>query len=275
MEITSFRTGLPDGQWTGHQRTPAGPGPTSVLALHGFTGSALDFEPIWEACASPYGVLAPDLPGHGGTWLASASVERVVAGLAALADDRLPENHILLGYSLGGRTALHYALCHPKRLRGLVLVGATAGLVEPEERAARVESDRALVEWMEQEGVEAFCERWMATPLIASQGRLPAAILEPMQERRRRNRVEGLAQSLRDMGAGTMPAVWDRLGELKLPVMVVSGEEDVKYREIGERLVHQLPEGRLVVLPGAGHAAHLENLPAFVEALRGFVDGLS
>ena len=275
MEMTSFRTGLPDGQWTGHQRTPAEPGPASVLALHGFTGSAQDFEPIWEACASPYRVLAPDLPGHGGTWLASASVERVVAGIGALANDRLEDRHVLLGYSLGGRTALHYALRCPKRLRGLVLVGTTAGLVEPEERAARVESDRALGEWMEEEGVEAFCERWMATPLIASQQRLPAAILEPMQERRRHNRVEGLAQSLTDMGAGVMPAVWDRLGELKLPVLVVSGEEDAKYSEIGERLAQQLPKGRMVVIPGAGHAAHLENLPAFIDVLEDFVDSLS
>ena len=60
------------------------------------------------------------------------------------------------------------------------------------------------------------------------------------------------------MGTGAMEPVWDRLGELTMPATVVVGERDAKFREIGERLAAALPDAELVVVPGAGHAVHLE-----------------
>jgi pimeloyl-ACP methyl ester carboxylesterase len=123
------------------------------------------------------------------------------------------------------------------------------------ERAERRAADEALAASIERDGVEAFAERWAAGPLFAGQ---PAAVRALAQADRRRRTAAELAAQLRLMGTGAMTPVWDRLGELTMPATVVVGERDAKFRALGERLAAGLPDAGLVVVPGAGHAVHLE-----------------
>ena len=259
---------LPLHRWPGASDRPA-----PLLALHGFTGSGADFEPLAPLLGRE--ILAPDLPGHGG---ASAlpgpyTMERVTAALAELLVDGGPERPVLLGYSMGGRVALHFALRYPDRLAALVLIGANPGLADPGARAARRRADEALAERIEVEGIPAFLEYWSAIPLIATQARIPEPQRSAMRRRRLRNRARGLAASLRDMGTGAMLPIWEELPRLAAPTLLITGAEDVKYRGIAARMAALIPGARRALIPGAGHCAHLEQPALSCAAIDRFLSG--
>ena len=166
---------------------------------------------------------------------------------------------------MGGRVALHAALSLGARVERLVLVGASPGLATAEERAARAAEDAALADRIEAIGLEAFVREWAAQPLFDG---MPRGVAELARSDRLRNTASGLAAALRGLGTGVMPSLWERLGELAMPVELVVGERDEKFRAIAERMEGALPDARLHVVPGAGHAVHLEAPDAVVEILR-------
>ena len=176
----------------------------------------------------------------------------------------------LAGYSQGGRLALHVALAHPELVTRLVLVSATAGIEDEAERARRRDADAALAAWMEVDGrlMSEVADRWGAQPLFAGQ---PPEVAAAARADRLVNEPAHLAAALRGIGTGTMAPLWDRLGELAMPVLVLAGERDGKYVALGERLAAALPAGRLEIVPAAGHALPLE-APAAVAAAIGSHD---
>ena len=267
----------PVHQWSGASDRPA-----PIVALHGFTGSGEDFGPLAPLLEREF--LAPDLPGHGGAQAsmsaASYSMERAVGGLAELLDRRAAApavfmRPVLLGYSMGGRIALSFAAAFPERLAALVLVGASPGLADEEARAARRAADSALADRIEAEGVLAFAERWAKHPIIASQARITQPYLREMRRRRLGNRPWGLANSLRGVGTGAMPSVWGALPDLRVPTLLLTGEEDLKFRGIAREMRALMPEARHEVIPGAGHCAHLERPEATAAAIQTFLDAIS
>ena len=228
--------------------------PESVVLLHGFGG----IRRAWDAVARQldperYLPVALDLPGHGDAagWEPPITFPGCVDHVLA----RSPERFTLCGYSLGGRIALRVALAAPGRVRRLVLVSSSAGIDDPGERRKRREADRRLADELEGEPFEEFIERWRAQPLFAGD---PPAVAELAREDQRRNRPDALAAALRGVGAGEMEPLWERLAELKMPVEVVVGDRDAKYRQLGERMVGLLPDARLIVIAG-GHDLPREN----------------
>ena len=225
-----------------------------LLLLHGFTQTGASWDGVRRALAGRYRAFAPDLGA--GPW--EAELDR----LEALA----PAAFVLAGYSMGGRLALTLALRHPERVARLVLVSASPGLADDEERAARRAADDALAHRIEAIGVEAFAREWAAQPLFAGQPDAVAALAHA--DRLRRSAAEHAAQ-LRGLGTGVMPAQWDRLGELTMPVTLVVGARDAKFLAIAERMAERLPDAEVVVVAGAGHAVALEDPSAVAEAIVG------
>ncbi|MGI8801505.1 MAG: alpha/beta fold hydrolase [Solirubrobacteraceae bacterium] len=219
-----------------------------LLLLHGFSGTHRAYDGVIAALpAQRYRPHVPDLPGHGANGdRRPIDFASCVAELADLAPDRF----VLCGYSLGGRIALHLALAHPDRVAGLVLVSTTAGIADPTARSERRRRDDDLAARLEREPLEAFVRRWREQPLFAGE---PEAVRAAAAADQLRNSPAGLAASLRGLGSGTMEPVWDRLGELDMPVTVVVGEADAKFFDLGRRLVDGLPDARLGVVAGAGH----------------------
>ncbi|HWC27062.1 MAG TPA: alpha/beta fold hydrolase [Solirubrobacteraceae bacterium] len=236
--------------------------PEPLLLLHGFmqTGRGWD-EVVRHLGGERYRPLAPDIRGHG------AAAARRPIDFAACVDDvaRLGgPSFALAGYSQGGRVALHVALAHPRRVTRLVLVSTTAGIEDAAERARRRAADEELAAWMEGDGrlMTEVADRWGAQPLFGTQ---PPRVTAAARADRLSNEPVHVAAALRGIGTGVMAPLWDRLGELDLPVAVLAGERDPAYVALGERLARALPRGELTIVPGAGHALPLE-APAAVAA---------
>ncbi len=169
---------------------------------------------------------------------------------------------VYVGYSLGGRLCLRLALERPDLVRGLVLIGASPGIADPGQREARRDADEALARRIERDGVEVFLDAWLAGPLFSS---LPVEAAG--RDERLANTAEGLAYALRRLGTGVQESLWDRLGELRPPVLLVAGERDPKFAGIAREMAAAIgPTARVAVVAGAGHAVHLER-PAETAAL--------
>ncbi|SVC38938.1 uncharacterized protein METZ01_LOCUS291792, partial [marine metagenome] len=251
-----------------------GEGP-ALLLLHGFTGSTATIWPLGRTLTDRRTVLAVDLPGHGQTGLLDPPDHRFESTLDALVrilDQRGIDEVDVLGYSMGGRLALGLAVRHPERVRSTVLIGSTAGFPTDAERAARRRSDAALADDLIDRGLEWFVDHWMALPLFASQERLGALALAEARARRLANDPDGLVASLLGSGTGAQPSFWGELGVVRGPVLLVVGEEDSRYRRLAFRMASGLSEAAIEVVPGAGHAAHVENLSAVATAVAAFFD---
>ncbi len=237
--------------------------PESIVLLHGFSGTRRAFDRVAALLdAERYLALALDLPGHGEAAdvrpvTFASCVEHVLA--------RAPSRFTLCGYSLGGRIAQHVALAAPERVSRLVLVSTSPGIEDARERAERRVSDERLARELESGPFEEFIERWRTQALFAQD---PPEVGEAARADQRRNRPEALAGVLRGVGAGEMQPLWERLAELAMPAVVLAGERDAKFVELGRRMAAALPRGELIVVPG-GHGLVLENPAALAAVLEG------
>jgi 2-succinyl-6-hydroxy-2,4-cyclohexadiene-1-carboxylate synthase len=225
-----------------------------VHAFHGFLGLSSDFD-VLETELS-IALKTHDLIGHG-SHISDDEQEFSTDKQCQYWQEHLPQGSILLGYSMGGRLALQIACSAPNQLKGLILVGASAGLSAPIERAKRQEWDYAMARSVEEE-MDAFLIAWTGMEIIASQQNIEGKHLQKMQENRRRQDPEMLANSMRSFGTGTMPSCWEELSKVDIPVLLLTGEHDLKYRKIAEEMQEKLPKSQMFIVENTGHCCHLE-----------------
>ena len=275
VQVNGIRLGVVC-QGAGKLDKPALDGGPTLVMLHGFTGSAAGWGSHLDTLAAcGWRVIALDLPGHG---LSDApedpqryAIEYCQQDiLAALQSSGVSQGEaVLLGYSMGGRIALYTAFSG--FFRALILESASPGLEDPVEREQRRSSDEALAASIERDGVQAFIDRWEKLPLFASQNTLPAETREALRSQRLHNRAGGLAQSLRGVGVGVQPSLHARLPTLRIPVLLIAGELDTKFTAIARSMARALPQSQLYIVPGAGHAVHLERPEEFVSLVGAFL----
>jgi len=247
-----------------------GDGPGLVL-LHGFTGSAAAWGAHLGAFATGRRVIAVDLPGHGGSPAPDGGLWDVADAVATTVARCGVDRADWLGYSLGGRVAMHVALRHPDRIDRLVLESASPGLDDAAARTARAADDDALADTLERDGLTAFVDRWLAQPLFASQARLPAPVRAAERARRLAASPAGLAAALRAMSVGRQEPLLAWLAHVRRPTLLLAGADDAAYRAHAARMAAVLPDARIVVVPAAGHTTHLENPAAFRAAVDVFL----
>lgn len=254
----------------GLRRMPA------LVLLHGFTGSAQTWLPFLRRFAVGRRVVAVDLLGHG---LSEAprdpgryAMPHVVADLVALLDAVGERRADVLGYSMGGRVALHLALRAAGRIRRLVLESSSPGIADPRERERRREADFELAGFIEREGLQAFVDLWEKLPLFESQSRLPERVRMRLRAGRLAQRPQGLANALRGLGPGSHAPLWGELGRIRPPTLIVAGELDSKYTAISREMSRAIPRARLALVPGCGHAVHLERPRIFERLVRAFLE---
>jgi len=246
-----------------------------VVLLHGFTGSAASWGRFGDLLAERFTTIAVDLPGHGKTdspeELRHYRMDQCVDDLTTLLRELGQERASWLGYSMGGRTALHVAAAAPQVVEKLVLIGASAGLDCMEDRIARTAADNLLADRIEREGVEAFVDYWQSIPLFATQRGLSAEVAT-VRSGRLANTATGLANSLRGMGTGAQEPLHHRLPAMTMPALAMAGELDAKFTEIARQLAASMPQARFLAVPGAGHAAQLEAPGFCASAIIDFLD---
>jgi 2-succinyl-6-hydroxy-2,4-cyclohexadiene-1-carboxylate synthase len=248
-----------------------------LVLLHGFTGSRAVWGDLVDRLARRRRVIVFDLPGHGASPAPQATEDVRLPQIA----DALVRSVVALGahdanwigYSLGARVALHVAVAHPERVRALVLEGASPGIADSVERAARAAADAALADSIERDGLESFVDAWLEQPLFASQKSLSREVRVRERARRLCGTAAGYAAALRTMGAGTQEPLWERLGAIHAPVLLIAGALDVKYCALGRAMAAALDDARLAIVPGAGHAVHLERSDAWLDIVEPFLTG--
>lgn len=274
--------------------TSRGPaGARRVVLVHGFTQSGRSWERVATALAKHYEVLCLDAPGHGG----SSGIRADLSEGAALIG-RSAGKAAYVGYSMGGRYCMHLALSQPDLVDALVLLGAHPGIEDPSQRKARRISDDLLATSLEpteamaakgsseESPTEAgavdirgeelprlreFLDRWLSQPLFSTLSTEQAGLQARLED----NTCAGLASSLRLAGTGTQTPLWNRLGELSMPVLIVAGEHDLAYSALGRRTASAIGDNaRFVSVAGAGHAVHLEQPEQFFHLVRSFLDDL-
>ncbi len=228
---------------------------SAATFLHGFTQTKESWLPVVESLTSEIEATLIDAPGHGESPVDGRSLPHSADDVAQC----MPTG-VLVGYSMGARIALHTALQHPDKVHGLVLVSGTPGLRSESERAERRVSDEALADHIEEMGVSQFIPEWLSNPMFEGLSEQYADI-----PKRNNNTAQGLADSLRCAGTGTQESLWDQLKNLHMPVLIITGERDQKFTDIGREMTTEIPHCEFRVMSGAGHTCHLEDINQFVQ----------
>ena len=239
---------------------------TRVVLVHGFTQTTMSWAPVTRRLRADNDVILADVPGHG-----DAAALRTDLWTSAELLARTCGRAVYVGYSMGARLALHVALAHASVVDGLVLLGGTAGIDDSTERAERRATDEQRAALIEQDGVGAFLDDWLAKEMFAGIPGTADNVAE--QAARRTNTRAGLASSLRLCGTGTQdPPLWDRLGEITIPTLVLAGSRDEKFSALGHRIADGIGvNAEFAQVPDAGHASHLERPESFIEIVQAWL----
>ena len=243
-----------------------------LLLLHGFTGNRDAWTHLRPLLGPRFGVLAPDLPGHGESPIAAdTTFDRTLEALLTLLDSHRLERVDVAGYSLGARVALGLSLRAPDRVGRLVLESGSPGLRRRRERGERRRDDAVLAQVIERDGLEAFVRRWEALPLFDGLRSIPEDLRRRLHERRLSHRPEALAGSLRALSLGAQPSYWTRLWTVRAPTLLLTGSRDPKFTQIARAMAAEMPLVWGHVFPGAGHAPHLESPEEWAREVTSFL----
>jgi len=238
---------------------------TPVVFLHAFPLNA----GMWEAQRASLGArrtLAPNFPGFGGRSSGAPELDRFAQAVIEDMDASGITRAVLVGLSMGGYVAFRLHALAPGRFAGLVLADTRAGGDEEAGRTKRTEQAARTRE----EGVGWLAEALLPALLGETTLREKPAVVEAVRGMISEADPDGVARALEAMR--DRPDATPRLKEIRMPVLVIAGEEDV-LTPVSEarRIVEGVQNGRLTVIPGAGHLSNLEASDRFNEALLSFL----
>lgn len=238
-----------------------------LMLLHGFTGASTTWSELAKYLNSDYMCVMPDMIGHGKTSSPlngdHYEITTVASHLIKILDELQVKKVDLLGYSMGGRVALAFAVNYPERVGKLILESASPGLETEEQRKERRKNDQQLATSILKNGVRAFVDYWERIPLFASQLLLPAEKKEQLRKQRLNNSAHGLANSLLYMGTGSQPSYWQQLVNLRMEVLFLAGSLDRKFCTIAEKMQKMTPFSKKMIVSNCGHAIHVEDCEKF------------
>ncbi|RKQ29570.1 2-succinyl-6-hydroxy-2,4-cyclohexadiene-1-carboxylate synthase [Oceanobacillus halophilus] len=243
-----------------------------VVLLHGFTGSTSTWQQYIKSESTRFKIIVIDLPGHGHTKMKTPrTMEQCCKDVNQLLQEMRINSFHLVGYSMGGRTALSFAMLYPEKLRTLILESASPGLYTTEERKVRMEKDEKIARKIETDGILSFVDFWENLPLFETQKELPKEIQVQIREERLAQVEEGLAMSLRYMGTGRQPSWWGDLHQLDMPILLIVGEKDEKFIRINKKMQKLFVSCKLKICGDAGHAIHVEKPEMFDKLVTEFI----
>ena len=241
----------------------AGSGEPTVILLHGGMLDRRMWDEQFELLAKTYRVLRYDADAHGNSILPpdaywdSLNLRELLNGLGF-------ERAVLVGLSLGGKTAIDLALENPERVEAIVAVSSGLSGYRFTSDFYLEQKDVMIQAWKAGEFdvvVESFQRCWTDGPY-----RAPEDVDPEIREKVRSMARNGLEHAME--GRMIDPPAIDRLGELELPMLVVVGELDMPgIREIADMVVAANPNAELVVVPDVAHMVNMEAPERFNELL--------
>ncbi len=252
----------------------------SVLLLHGFTGCAEDWLPLIDLFPENFNYVLVDLIGHGKSdhplipefYNADSIVEQLKTIKERIAKD---SKVILVGYSMGGRAALSYAVKYPDDIKGLVLESSSAGIKNENERNKRYEEDLKLVDFISSKTIEEFIDFWQDQEMFNTQRRFSNDKLKSLKKIKYKNSKIGLMNCLKGFSTGIMPAFHDKLKLIPVKTILISGELDTKYTYINSKIVRGFHKAKHKVVKNSGHNTHLEEPKRFVEIITNYFNQIT
>ncbi|HTO70214.1 MAG TPA: alpha/beta hydrolase [Myxococcota bacterium] len=260
---------------------------TLLLFLHGFGNDAHVWDWVAPAVAPHYRVVALDHRGHGQSDRdpeARYDHETMARDVASALESLGAERAVIVGHSLGGRVAMRFAGLWPEKLAGLVIVDSA-----PELDARGTTRIRLDVQQQEPTFASlADYERVLARQYPATRPEILAKLAVPWTRRRDDGRLElrldpafmrgrrGVSEEeLARWSAEEAKHLWSALEKLPCPALVVRGAaSDVLSADVADKMADDvLKQGKLAVIPRAGHSVMLDNPEAFEQALAAFVLG--
>lgn len=243
---------------------------TPLLLIHGFAQTAKSWQTVIETLSDDRPVHAIELPGHGGTALTreEPTVESARRFVAQQMDRAGIEDAAIWGYSQGARVALDFALNESSRTSALILESGTAGIADPLARADRRSRDFALSKRIENSTIEQFVDLWESVPALTDQSR---ELIAAQRDDRLAHDPIALAAALRGIGQSAYEPMWDRLAEITVPTLVISGARDSLYTTHADRIAASVPGASHAIIEGAGHSVHLEKPVPTVKEVEAFL----
>jgi pimeloyl-ACP methyl ester carboxylesterase len=246
-----------DGVAIHYERHPCqrGEAPT-VLLSHGYSATSGMWRGQLEALTRHCQVIVWDMRGHGRSDSpadpAQYSERHTVADMAAILDACGVDAAVIGGLSLGGYMSLAFHLAHPDRCKALLLFDTGPGYRNPDGRAAWNRTAQARAAALEAQGL--------------------AALGDGREVRMSEHRsAQGLAHAARGMLAQVDDRVIRSLPFIAVPTLVLVGADDQPFRAPSDYMAGKIPDATSVVLPGAGHAANIDQPEAFDQAVLGFL----
>lgn len=242
-----------------------------IVLLHAFPLDSGMWRDQRHAIADGYRVIAPNLPGFGGSAPASGlTIDSAADAVAELLDHLgVNERVAVCGLSMGGYVALAFARLYPQRLRAMILADTKA---EPDDAAAR-DARNASIELATLKGPQAVIDRLLPKLLAVGTIETRPDVVERVRAIAERQSMEGIVvalQALRDR-----PDATASLAHISVPTLIIVGEEDqVTPVEKAESMSRAIPDSRLVLLPACGHLSNLESADGFNRSVRQFLDDL-
>ncbi len=226
---------------------------TECWCLHGAVGAASDWRSFASGLAK-HGISTRAVDLWRFLQCESVSMPEFGKRLNADATGEVSrsQRRILIGYSMGGRLALH-ALLEGGPWDGAVIISANPGLRDTQEAAERRSQDaqwatRALTEsWSD------FLSAWSTQPILGG------SLRDEREDKKLIQRRREIARSFVDWSVGNQQSLWDRLPEIKIPVLWIAGEHDEKFSAIAQEAAAKSPNFSLAIAPTAGHRVPWEN----------------
>lgn len=252
-----------------HFHTGGSPDKPPVIFLHGFMGSSEDWKKVIRYVSTDYYCLAIDLPGHGKTDLPDElTFESAAVAILEFLKHHKIRKCIPVGYSMGGRLALFLALRYPGHFKRVVLESTSPGLRTNKEREARIKSDEEIAWRLESGDFHSFLIQWYRQPLF--EGLTRNRNFDKLLQLRLENDPKKLARSLQIFGTGNQPSLWEELHQCKIPILLLAGAADKKYRLIAEEMSRSSQLIQTKIVGKCSHNIHFQQPERLADCIKEF-----
>lgn len=240
--------------------------PIELIFLHGFMGSLKDWDSIIRRLEKEsdlsFKIGRVDLPGHGKSdrfdFSKYPDFDTIIEIIYNTIINQGFQNPTLIGYSLGGRVALSLALKFPHFCHSLIIESSSPGITCEQAKLRRLKQDEILFrEVLEKaQSFHDFLNEWYSKDLFFN---LNTSGFKETLKRRLANNPEILQKSIKALSVGNMPSLWDKLKDVTIPILYLSGEKDKKYQEIARKIETNNRSISFKTVTNAGHNTHVQN----------------